>query len=135
MAYRTRSSSTSSQKAQFFILSAFIMITILFVVSQFIQPAGIFDTSSAVLADDIYTFNNIKEKAVSVVKLSESCSDLGFNLNEYKDFLQNVLTQKNERLVFNFDTSACTDQNLTTKFYMALSSPRGSEDATFTVSR
>lgn len=136
MASRTRSSSSSRPgKAQFFILSAFVMITILFVVSQFIQPSGIFDTSSAVLADEVYIFNNIKEKSISIVKTSESCSDLNFNLNEYKGFVQNFVTQRNARLTFNFDLSSCTDATLTTKFYIALVSPRASADSTFTASK
>lgn len=137
MVYRTRSSSSSkkSRKAQFFILSAFIMITILFVVSQFIQPSGIFDTSSAVLMDEIFIFNNIKEKSIETVKKSESCSDLALNLAEYKQFVQNFVTQRNAQLTYNYDLSLCTDATLTTKFYIALVTTRASADSTFTATK
>lgn len=138
MAFRTRNSSGSRRwgKAQFFILSAFIMITVLFVVSQFVQPSGIFDTASAVLSDEIFVFNNIKEKSISIVKLSESCSDLGFNLQEYEEFAQNFVRQRNARLVYNFDVvQPCSDAVLTTNFYIALVSPRASADSTFTASK
>lgn len=137
MASRTRSSSSSRRpgKAQFFILSAFIIITILFVVSQFIQPSGIFDTASAVLMDEIFVFNNIKEKSISIVKTSENCGDLGFNLEEYKQFVNGFVTQRNSKLTYNYDLSSCTDATLTTSFYVALVSPRASADSTFTATR
>lgn len=137
MARRTRSSSVSKpgRKAQFFILSVFIMITILFVISEFIQPSSIFDTSSVVISDDVFTFNNIKEKAISVVDLSENCKDLSLNLEEYKNFIQKVATQKNQQIVFNYDLSSCKDSTLTTDFYVALVSTHSSEDATFTATK
>jgi len=138
MASRTRSLSNFKRrsKAQFFILSAFIMITILFVVSQFIQPSGIFDTASAVLMDEVFVFNNIKEKSVSVVKLSESCGDLALNLEEYKEFAQNFVTRRNARLVYDYNIDQpCNDAVLSTRFYVVLISPRASADSTFTATR
>ena len=136
--FRMRNSSNSKRlnKAQFFILSAFVMVTILFVISQFIQPSGIFDTSSAVLMDEIFTFNNIKEKTIELVKISDSCSELNTNLEEYRQFVESFVTQKNARLVYNFDISQpCDDSVLTTDFYIAIVSPRASADSTFTASK
>lgn len=136
MAYRTRNSSIFRRsKAQFFILSAFVMITILFVVSQFIQPTGIFDTASAVLSDDIYTFNNIKEKSISIVKLSEDCDDLRNNLNEYREFVTSFVTQSNKRLVFDVLPATCRDENPSATLHIALISTRATEEATFSTSK
>ncbi len=132
---RSSSNSKHRGKAQFFVLSAFVMITILFVVSQFIQPSGIFDTSSAVLIDEIYIFNNIKEKSISIVKISENCRDLNFNLDEYKQFVVNFVTQRNAKLTYNFDLSSCVDSSPNAKFYIALVSPRASLDSSFTASK
>ena len=109
------------------------MITILFVVSQFIQPSTIFDTSNAALSDEAFLFNDIKEKSISTVKISGSCSDLSFNLQELKQFAQTFAAQRNYRLVYNYNiASPCNDATRTTSFYLALTSPRASADSTFT---
>jgi hypothetical protein len=112
------------------------MVTIIFVVSQFTQPSGILDTSSAVLADETFLFNNIKEKSISIVKLSDSCRDLGFDLEEYKLFIEGFATQRNIRVVYDFEiVQPCSDATMTTDFYIALKSPRASTDSTFTASK
>lgn len=125
-------SSIRDRKGQFFILSAFVMVAIMFVVSSFIQPSGVFDTSSAVLLDEVYTFNNIKEKAVSVVKLSDGCADLDGNIDEYKQFIQTFVGQRNARLVFDYTVvQPCSNAVMATDFYIKLTSPRASIDARF----
>jgi len=138
MASRTRSLSslTRGRKAQFFLLSAFVMVAIMFIVSSFIQPSSVFDTSSAVLIDEVYIFNNIKEKAVSVVKLSDGCADLDGNIDEYRQFVQSFVGQRNARLVFNYTIAQpCSNAVMTTNFYVKLTSPRASIDARFTATK
>jgi hypothetical protein len=108
------------------------MVAIMFIVSSFIQPSGVFDTSSAVLMDEVYTFNNIKEKAASVVKLSDSCTDLDGNIDEYRQFVQTFVGQRNARLVFDYTVvQPCSNSVMATDFYIKLTSPRASIDAKF----
>jgi hypothetical protein len=108
------------------------MITIMFVVSTFIQPSNVFDTSSAVLMDEAFVFTNIREKTESVVKLSDSCADLDSNLGEYKQFIQSFIGQRNARLDFDYRiVQPCVDNILATDFYIRLTSPRASIDASF----
>jgi ABC-type antimicrobial peptide transport system permease subunit len=64
------------RKAQFFVLSAFTIVTILYFVSQWIAPYTIPDTSSVALMEEPYIFNNIIEKARSVVKSSQTCETM-----------------------------------------------------------
>lgn len=108
------------------------MITIMFIVSTFIQPSGVPDTSSVVLMDEVFVFNNIREKAESVVKLSDGCGDLGGNLGEYKQFVQTFVGQRNARLTFDYTVvQPCVEGVLATDFYVKLTSPRASIDASF----
>lgn len=132
MARRTRSSSRSRMKAQFFVLSGFVMITMLFVLSQFVQPADVFDTSSVVLIDEPFIFNNIKEKAESVVKVSADCADLSSNLGEYRAFVEDYARQRNINLVFNYVSPGCVDAVRLTNFDVQMVSTRTSISAAFT---
>ena len=77
---------SSSFKGQFFILSTFTILTILFFLSRYIQPIEIIDISQVVFADEVFVFNNIKEKAIETVKISKSCDEVKYNLEEYKNF-------------------------------------------------
>lgn len=140
MTSRTRSSSSYSRlsrtkKAQFFILGAFAIVTVMFFLSQWIEPFRILDTSSAVLNDEIFIFNNIHEQAEKIVLTSGNCEDLKFNLEEFKSTAVKFLAVKNMELTFNFDTSACADSAITASFYIALVSPSVSVDDSFTVSQ
>jgi len=93
MAYRTRNS-LSYRKAQFFILSAFTIVTILFFVSKWIQPAAIIDTSEIALIEEPFIFNNIVEKAKETINTSKSCEELMYNLEEYKIFVENFMMER-----------------------------------------
>ena len=120
-------------KAQFFVLSAFIIITILFIISQFLQPSGVFDTSAVVFTDEIFIFNNVKEKAIEVVQISEDCNSLSENLDEYKEFTQDFVRQRNANLILEYNiTSPCNDVVRETDFYIYLVSTRSTIDSTFT---
>lgn len=135
MAYLTRSL-LKARKAQFFILSAFAIVSILFIISQWVEPFRILDASVAVLDEEVFVFNNVKEQTISVVKNSKSCEDLRFNLEEFKTFLEKYFVQKNMRLVFNYNIETpCVDSVLRTSFYFALTSPKTSIDSSFTVTR
>lgn len=102
-----RSSSSSStsrrgQKAQFLVITAFVIVSIFYLVSKWMQPYTIPDTSEIVLADEPYVFNNIKEKALAVVATSKSCGELTDNLDEYKAYVEDYAFRK---LIIYFDYS------------------------------
>ncbi len=127
---------SKSRKAQFFILSAFAIISILFVISQWVEPFKIIDTSSAILDDEIFVFNNLKEQSILAVKNSKDCNDLKFNIEEFKLFVDNYILQKNMRLTFNYViTSPCVDSQLATEIYIAVSSTKTSMDSKFTATK
>lgn len=100
---------TRKRKAQFFILSAFAIVSILYIMSSWVQPFTIIDTSNIVLLQEPFIFNNIKEKAIETVKLSKSCDDLRYNLDEYSNFVNQYSSSKNLNLNFSYSINPCFD--------------------------
>lgn len=94
-------------KAQFFILSAFAIVSILLLVSGWISPYTVVDTSAVVLMDEPFFFNNIKEKAFLAVNQTKNCEDLRYNLDEYKDFVEQYALSKSMNLNFDYTLSPC----------------------------
>lgn len=110
MAFRTRNllkSSTRRRKAQFFVLSAFAIVSILYLVSSWIQPYTILDTSSAVLQQGPFVFNNLKEKAIATVNISKTCTDLMYDLDEYNNFITNYASSQNVNANFTYTIPNC----------------------------
>jgi hypothetical protein len=99
-----------SRKAQFFILSAFVIVTVIYFISRWIEPYTVIDTSSVVLMEEPFIFNNIKEKAFVAVNESKSCEDLKYNLEEYKYFVESYALAKGYNLDFNYTSSPCYDE-------------------------
>ena len=83
-----------SQKAQFFVLSALIIVGILYFISQWLEPYTIIDTSAVATSDELFIFNNIKSKAKETVRISKSTEELTYNLQEYKNFIENYAFEK-----------------------------------------
>jgi len=92
----------ASDKAQFLVITAFVIVSIFYLVSKWMQPYTIPDTSEIVLAEEPYVFNNIKEKALQVVNTSQSCDELVDNLAEYKAYVEDYAFRK---LIVYFDYS------------------------------
>jgi len=135
MAFRTRSLSRS-RKAQFFILSAFAIVTIIFFLSQWIEPYTIVDTSYIAAREDFFIFSNIKEKAVETVKNSKDCDELSYNLGEYKTFTENYASMKALGLNVNYlINSPCDDNKLGTNFTIKLRSSSSYIEGTFLVNK
>jgi len=119
-------------KAQFFILSAFVIVTFLYFISRWIEPLNVIDTSQFVLVEDQFVFNNIRDKTIATVKISKDCQDLSYNLNEYKAFVQEYAAKKNMALSFNYViTQPCDDTILNTSFAISISSPNSFLNASF----
>jgi len=132
MTYRTHSL-LRSRKAQFFVLSAFAVVTILYFVSRWIEPYTIIDTSSVVLHDESFIFNNIVEKTNEIISISKSPEDLSFNIQEYKNFVEQYALSKNLKLTF--DVSQLVIGNPTTgSIFIQMSSPRITMNRTLLVS-
>ncbi|MBI1978475.1 MAG: hypothetical protein HYS62_00245 [Candidatus Aenigmarchaeota archaeon] len=113
MASRTRSSSSSkrsARKGQFFILTTVAIVTTLFFVGRWIGPSSQVDTSSQVLSDELFTFENIKEKAIVAVENSESCEDLKYNIQEYKNFIDAFARDKNYQITFTYAISPSCEE-------------------------
>ncbi len=110
MASRTRSLSNSRKnvrKGQFFVLTTVAVVTILFFVGRWTGPLTQVDTSEIVLSDELFTFDNIKEKTNTVIKNSENCNELNYNLQEYKNFIDNFAREKNYKITFAHVSTPC----------------------------
>jgi len=90
----------SSRKAQFMILTAFLMVSVFYLISRWIEPYNLLDTAEIVLIEEPFVFNNIKEKATELVNTSTSCAELVDNLEEYKVFIEDYAFKK---LIIYFD--------------------------------
>jgi hypothetical protein len=99
--------SSSKSKAQFFILSAFAIVSMLYLISRWMQPSGIIDTSQVALMEEFFVFNNVKEKAIQVVNESKSCEELKYNLDEYKNFVELYALEKGKLFLFWKLSSPC----------------------------
>ncbi|HLC59438.1 MAG TPA: hypothetical protein VJH34_02850 [archaeon] len=96
-----------SNKGQFFVLSAVVIISIIFLLGRLLEPSNIVDTSSVVLNDAPFIFNNIEEKAKTTVNSSKTCEDATFNLQEYKDFVESYVLGKGYYLSFTYTLTSC----------------------------
>lgn len=105
MAVRKTGTKILSGKAQFLIITALVIISVFYLVSMWMQPYSIPDTSDIVLSSEPFVFNNIKEKAMTIVSTSSSCSDLVNNLDEYKAYVEEYAFKK---LIVYFDYSLNT---------------------------
>lgn len=94
-------------KAQFFILSAFTIIALFYLISGWIEPYTIIDTSQVALMDEIFIFNNIKEKTDTSIKTSKTCEDLVYNMQEYKNFVESYGSTKGYRLIYSYLATPC----------------------------
>lgn len=134
MVYHMRSSSSSFKKAQFFLLSAVAIITIIFMISQWIEPYTITDTSSIIMNEEFFFFNNVKEKAVETVMKSKDCEDLFFNLGEYKAYVEKFASTKTFSLNLNYTIQQpCYDDKRETSFNITLTSRSAFIQSFFTV--
>ena len=96
--------SFSSKKAQFFILTAVVIVGVFFTLSKYITPYAFIDTSEAVDTGEIFLFNNVKEKTIKAIEISNStnATELDENLQEYKKLVQEVAAEKGFNLVFDY---------------------------------
>ncbi len=131
MAYRTLNSS-SYRKAQFFVLSAVFIVITIFLMSQWLEPYTITDTSSIIFEQEFFIFNNIKEKAVETVKISKNCEDLNYNLDEFKNFAIDFAFRNGMSLNLTYNIiSPCKDNERKTYFFIELRTPNSLINSSF----
>lgn len=99
-----------SKKGQFFVLSAFVIVSILYFVSRWMEPYTIIDTSQVVLIEEPFVFNNIKEKVEYAILGSKSCGELKYNLEEYKIFVESYAMEKGYDVDLNYSIANCPEE-------------------------
>lgn len=113
---------SKSRKAQFFVLSAFAIVTTIFFLSQWIEPYTITDTSSIASMEEPFIFNNIVEKARISFVTSKDCDELFYNMDEYKNFVNSYARSKN--LVLNFTNYSAIVCDAPVEMGVTLKSPK-----------
>ena len=131
MALRTHNL-LKSRKGQFFMLAAVAVVTVLFFVSRWIEPLRVTDTSSVVISDETYVFDNIKEKAASAVKGSENCDELDFNVQEYKNFVERYGLDRGYSIRLDYAIPSC-GATATVNFHLKLHSDKIDAASDFSV--
>ena len=124
---------SSNFKGEFFLLTVFTIITFLFVISLWIKPSEIIDTSKVVLSEEIFVFNNVKEKVIEVINSSKTCEDLNFNLEEFKKFVERYGLRKGFRIEFNYTQPNCSSLPTLISINLSLTSPQYHLTKTFEV--
>lgn len=112
-------------KGQFFIVATFIIASILFAISRWIEPSTILDVSEIASREDLYMMNNIVEKATQVINGSRTCDDIVYGLQEYKIFAEDYATNKGYDLDLNYTVAPCPEPTspTTVAFNITLMSP------------
>ena len=121
--------SLSGRKAQFFILTTVVIVGVFYTLSKYINPYVFMDTSRVGVGGETFFFDNVKEKAIKTVEISNP-AELQSNLNEYKNFAEDMAGKKGYNLVFNYTVKVGTvDMSL------VLMSQRYTLQGNFTVQR
>jgi len=119
----------SSKKAQFFILTTVVIVGVFYTLSKYINPYAFIDTSKAASGSETFFFDNVKEKAIKTVQISDK-TELESNLNQYKIFVEKMASDKGYSL--NFDYEVLVNA---VDFHMILTSERMKLEADFTANR
>jgi len=116
----------SSKKAQFFILTTVVIVGVFYTLSKYINPYAFIDTSKAASGSETFFFDNVKEKAIKTVRISNE-TELESNLDQYKNFVEEMASDKGYSLIFDYEILENT-----VEFNMILTSERMRLKADFT---
>jgi len=116
-----------SSKAQFFILTTVVIVGVFYALSKYINPYAFVDTSRGAKGEETFFFDNVREKAIKTIRLSNS-GNLPSNLNNYRNFVKNLASEKGYNLEFYY-TNTTYDVNIN----MVLTSQKYTLKANFTV--
>jgi hypothetical protein len=124
-----------SKKAEFFVVSTVAIVSIFFILSKYMGPQTLVDTSSAVL-NEPFIFDNIVEKAEETVKISKNCEELAYNLDEYKNFVESFFSKQNIKIDLDYTISVpCNNNELKTNFDIQLTSSKVTMRKTFVATK
>ena len=127
------SSKMRVRKGQFFVLSTVAIVTILFFVGRWVGPLTQADSSSIVLSEELFNFDNIQQKSVDVIKGSKSCDELEYNLQEYMEFVSDFARDKNYKIAFDYSVPSC-GPTAAVQIDIVIISEKVNAQKTFTVS-
>lgn len=99
---KTSQKKSLKRKAQFFILTGFVIVSVFYLVSKWLEPYTIIDTSAVAMTEEPFIFNNIKQEALDIIQESKNCEDLQNSLGEYKHYVEYYAFKK---LIIYFDYS------------------------------
>lgn len=118
-----------NKKAEFFILTTVVIVAVFYTLSKYVNPYAYIDTSTAIETGEMFFFENVKQKAIKTVQISNR-DDLLNNLNMYKNFVDSLASDEGYNMVFTYT-------NTTSKifFYISLTSHKYTLKSNFTVSR
>jgi len=119
-----------NRKAEFFILTTVVIVAVFYTLSKYINPYAFIDTSTAAEGGETFFFENVKEKAKKTVEISDH-DHLLENLNTYKNFVDDLASEKGYNMFFNYRYNSTTNK---VDFYIALTSQKYTLRANFTVS-
>ncbi len=108
------------RKAQFFILSVFTIVSILYFLSRWLEPSTLTDTSSIALMGESFVFDNIKERTFDVVNGSKTREELFYNLEEYKKITEYYALTKGYSLYFNYSHTPFYEEDPDFPVYIVL---------------
>jgi len=121
-----------SNKAQFFVLTAVVFAGFFYTISKYLTPYSFIDTSKYANSEEIFLFNNIKEKAIKTVKITQKNdpNNLVSNLITFRNYAQSVARDNGYILYFEFDNTTTT-----VNFNITLSSETMTISSSFAVQR
>jgi len=117
------------KKAEFFILTTVVIVAVFYALSRYVNPYAFIDTSKAAGSGEVFFFDNVKDKAIKTVEISNP-SDLSTNLKTYKNFVERSASDKGYNMIFNYTVNANR-----VDIHMILSSPKYNLITSFNVPR
>ncbi|HDJ96584.1 MAG TPA: hypothetical protein ENG45_00745 [Candidatus Aenigmarchaeota archaeon] len=115
-------------KGQFFIVSVVGIIIIIYALSKILSPYTIPDLSEAPTHNEIFFFNNVKEKLIKTVKINE-CEELESNIEDFIKLASTVAAENGYKLRIRYSIADCDvfgnitltseDMELNSKFFIS----------------
>lgn len=102
-----------NKKAQFFILTSVMIVGVFFTLSKYINNYSFIDTSKAVEGSEVFMLENIKDKAIKTMNISNS-TNFRSRLLTYKSFVEDMVAERGYTLIFDFtNTTQVVNFNIT----------------------
>ena len=103
----------------------------MYTISSWILSTKILRASELILMDEFFIFDNIKEKSIKTVEIS-NCSELKWNLEEFKKFVSTFGKRNNMQIIFKYNIVTCTPTSKVVNMELHLLSGNIYMNATYT---